>query len=50
LDTIHFDTPNGVSFLDAPAALHKYRTTLDRIEAFALTAEKTRDFLYGIAK
>jgi transcriptional regulator with XRE-family HTH domain len=49
LDTLNFDTPNGASFLDAPAALLKYRSTLDRIEEFALTAEKSRDFLHGIA-
>lgn len=49
LDTVHFDTQAGISFLDAPSVLRKYRDTLDRIEGISLSAGKTRDFLRDVA-
>jgi transcriptional regulator with XRE-family HTH domain len=50
LDTIQFDTPLGISLLDAPAVLNKYRITLDRIEELTLTPERSQDFVRDIMK
>lgn len=50
LDTVHFDTPAGVTFLEAPEALDRHRIIMDKIEELSLSVEKTRDFLLGIAK
>lgn len=50
LDTVQFDTPTGILLMDAPAALNKHRSTLNRIEELALTEEKTRDFVRDILK
>ncbi|MFE0689234.1 helix-turn-helix domain-containing protein [Streptomyces xiamenensis] len=50
LDTVHFDTPTGVQFLDAPTATRKYRSMMDRLEELSLPVEKTRDFVREISK
>jgi transcriptional regulator with XRE-family HTH domain len=50
LDTVQFDTPLGISLLDAPAVLNKYRNTLDRIEELTLTPEESRDFVDDVMK
>jgi transcriptional regulator with XRE-family HTH domain len=50
LDTVQLDAPNDILLLDVPAALHKYRITLDRVERLSLTVEKTRDLLHNVMK
>ncbi|WP_274560179.1 helix-turn-helix domain-containing protein [Streptomyces spiramyceticus] len=50
LDTVHLDQSHGSALLDAEAQLHKYRMVLDRLKAFTLTPEKSRDFIHNIAQ
>ncbi|MBW1604620.1 helix-turn-helix domain-containing protein [Streptomyces sp. JJ66] len=50
LDTVQLDQSHGPVLLDAEAQLQKYRQLLDRLEALALTAEESRDFILGIVK
>ena len=50
LDTVYLDQAHGLAFLDADAQLHKYRTLFDRIEAIALTPEKTRDLIHNVMR
>ncbi|MBX7549488.1 Scr1 family TA system antitoxin-like transcriptional regulator [Streptomyces sp. NPDC004232] len=50
LDTIQLDQSHGVSFLDAEAQLHKYRTLFDRIDAVALSPDKTRDHIHDLMR
>jgi transcriptional regulator with XRE-family HTH domain len=50
LDTVNLDQSHGPVFLDAEAQLSKYRVTLDRLEAAALTPEKSRTFIRTILK
>ncbi|MEV7420496.1 helix-turn-helix transcriptional regulator [Streptomyces sp. NPDC089919] len=45
LDTVHLDQSHGPVLLDAESQLAKYRTLLDRMEATALGAEKSREFI-----
>lgn len=50
LDTVQLDQSHGVAFLDAEAQLHKYRTLFDRIEAVALSPDKTRDLIHHLMR
>ncbi|MEU6231217.1 helix-turn-helix transcriptional regulator [Streptomyces sp. NPDC047042] len=50
LDTIQLDQSHGVAFLDAEAQLHKYRTLFERIEAVALSPEKTRELIHHVMR
>ncbi|RZB18232.1 XRE family transcriptional regulator [Streptomyces sp. F001] len=50
LDTVQLDQSHGATFLDAEAQLHKYRTLLARIEAVALSPEKTRDLIHDVMR
>jgi transcriptional regulator with XRE-family HTH domain len=50
LDTVYLDQAHGLAFLDADAQLHKYRTLFDRIEALALSPEKTRDLIHHVMR
>ncbi|MEU5598619.1 helix-turn-helix transcriptional regulator [Streptomyces sp. NPDC020298] len=45
LDTVNLDQSHGPVFLDSEAQLDKYRVLLDRMEASALSPEKSRDFI-----
>ncbi|MGW0754892.1 helix-turn-helix domain-containing protein [Streptomyces sp. NPDC002814] len=48
LDTVQLDQSHGAAFLDAESQLHKYRTLFERIEAVALSPEKTRDLIHHL--
>ena len=48
LDTVYLDQSHGPVFLDADAQLHKYRTLFDRVEAIALSPEKSRDLIHPV--
>ncbi|MBO4258416.1 helix-turn-helix domain-containing protein [Streptomyces griseorubiginosus] len=50
LDTVQLDQSHGVAFLDAEAQLHKYRTLFARIEAVALSPDKTRDLIHRLMR
>ncbi|MBE8478178.1 helix-turn-helix domain-containing protein [Streptomyces justiciae] len=50
LDSVHLDQSHGPVFLDAEAQLHMYRTLLDRMEANALPATKSRNLIHHIAQ
>lgn len=50
LDTVLLDSDHGCEFLDAEAQLQRYRSVLDRMEACALTPQKSRDFIRRLAK
>ncbi len=50
LDTVQLDQSHGAVFLGAEAQLHKYRTLLDRIEAVALSPDKTRDLIHDVMR
>lgn len=50
LDTVHLDTVHGPAFVDSPTPLTNYRTVLDLMESFALPPEKSRDFIWNIAR
>lgn len=50
LDTVQLDQSHGVAFLDAEAQLHKYRRLFERIEAVALSPEKTRDLIHNVMR
>ena len=50
LDTVQLDQSHGVAFLDAEAQLHKYRTLFDRIEAVALSPDKTRSLIHSLMR
>lgn len=50
LDTVQLDTEHGSDFLYAPAQLERYRTFMDRFEAVALNADRSRDVLNEIAE
>ncbi|GAB2911436.1 helix-turn-helix domain-containing protein [Streptomyces mayteni] len=50
LDTVQFDSPIDTVLVDAPAALGKYRKTLDRIEECSLDVAKSRDFLRDMSE
>ncbi|MFC9948284.1 helix-turn-helix domain-containing protein [Streptomyces pratensis] len=50
LDSVNLDQSHGPVFLDAEAQLEKYGVLLRRIEAIALTPEKSREFVHTIAR
>jgi transcriptional regulator with XRE-family HTH domain len=50
LDTVNLDQSHGPVFLDAEAQLDKYRVLLDRMEAAALTPERSQTFVRNILK
>ncbi|MFE0120625.1 helix-turn-helix domain-containing protein [[Kitasatospora] papulosa] len=50
LDSVNLDQSHGPVFLDAEEQLQKYRVLLSRIEAIALSPEKSRDFIHTIAR
>ncbi|MFJ9589190.1 Scr1 family TA system antitoxin-like transcriptional regulator [Streptomyces acidicola] len=50
LDTVQLDQSHGVAFLDAEAQLHKYRTLFERIDAVALSQEKTRALVHTLMR
>ncbi|MEU9986387.1 helix-turn-helix transcriptional regulator [Streptomyces sp. NPDC007971] len=50
LDTVHLDQSHGPVFLDAEAQLNKYRVLLKRMEAKALSPEKSREMIHSIAQ
>ncbi|MCP3821026.1 helix-turn-helix transcriptional regulator [Streptomyces sp. A3M-1-3] len=50
LDTVQLDQSHGMTLLDAEAQLNKYRQVLARLEAIALDAAESRDFIHTIAK
>ncbi|MFF4500056.1 helix-turn-helix domain-containing protein [Streptomyces sp. NPDC001401] len=50
LDTVNLDQSHGPVFLDTEAQLSKYRVTLDRLEAAALTPEESQRFIHTILK
>ncbi|MFE7947582.1 DUF5753 domain-containing protein [Streptomyces sp. NPDC057426] len=50
LDTVVLDTDHGCEFLDAEAQLDRYRSVLDRMEAQALSPERSRDLIRCIAQ
>ncbi|MGC0312330.1 transcriptional regulator with XRE-family HTH domain [Kitasatospora acidiphila] len=50
LDTVQVDASYGAQILDQPARLARYRATLERIEAIALSEEDSRGFIRSIMK
>jgi transcriptional regulator with XRE-family HTH domain len=50
LDTVYLDQAHGLAFLDAHAQLDKYRTLFDRVEAIALSPEKTQDLIHALLR
>jgi transcriptional regulator with XRE-family HTH domain len=50
LDTVNLDQSHGPVFLDAEAQLDKYRVTLNRLEAAALTPGESQQFIHNIIK
>ncbi|MEU5403193.1 helix-turn-helix transcriptional regulator [Streptomyces sp. NPDC005963] len=50
LDTVQLDATHGVIFLDSPAQLKNYRSLLDRMNAKALPARESSDFIYQIVE
>ncbi|MET7792172.1 DUF5753 domain-containing protein, partial [Streptomyces sp900116325] len=50
LDSVNLDQSHGPVFLDAEEQLQKYRVLLSRIEAIALSPEKSRDFIHTVAR
>ncbi|MDI3390430.1 helix-turn-helix transcriptional regulator [Streptomyces sp. B-S-A8] len=50
LDTVHLDQSHGLTFLDAEAQLHKYRSLFQRLETVALAPDKTQDLIAQIIR
>jgi transcriptional regulator with XRE-family HTH domain len=50
LDTVQIDTPHGAEFIDAPAQLHRYRATLERVDSAALPQDASLDLIRRIAQ
>ncbi|WP_330458609.1 helix-turn-helix transcriptional regulator [Streptomyces sp. NBC_00820] len=50
LDTVNLDQSHGPVFLEAESQLDKYRVTLDRLEAAALSPEESQGFIHDILK
>lgn len=48
LDTVQLDAEHGFVLVHTDAALMKYRTVLDRMEAMSLTPVQSRDFITSI--
>jgi len=50
LDTVVLDSDHACTFLDAEAQLARYRAVLDRMEARALSPERSRDLIHRAAR
>ncbi|MDT0377620.1 helix-turn-helix transcriptional regulator [Streptomyces sp. DSM 42041] len=50
LDTVQRDTAHGSGFVHAAAELVRLRKLFDKVEAMALDADASRDFLYGLTR
>ncbi|MFI2434769.1 helix-turn-helix domain-containing protein [Streptomyces sp. NPDC018693] len=50
LDTVVRDAPHGSVFVDSEAQLSAYRTRLRKVEEASLTPDRSRDFIYKLAK
>jgi transcriptional regulator with XRE-family HTH domain len=50
LDTVVRDVPHGSAFIDSEAQLSAFRTRFRRVEAVSLDSERSRDFIYRLAK
>ncbi|MDT3395555.1 helix-turn-helix transcriptional regulator [Streptomyces sp. B1866] len=50
LDTVLLEQSHGSLLLDAAAQLEKYRMVIDKMEATALAADESRDFIREIAQ
>ncbi|MFB7222055.1 helix-turn-helix domain-containing protein [Streptomyces sp. NPDC056227] len=48
LDTVSLDQSHGPALVDAEAELEAYRLLLARMEAVALTPDKSRDFIHSL--
>jgi hypothetical protein len=48
LDTVQLDAKHGFVLVHTDAALMKYRTVLNRMEAMSLTPAQSRDFITSI--
>ncbi|MFJ2175132.1 MULTISPECIES: helix-turn-helix domain-containing protein [unclassified Streptomyces] len=49
LDTVQLDTDHGLTFLDAPPQLARYRIILDHIERCSLKPSESRDLIRRVA-
>lgn len=49
LDTVHLDQTHGLVYLDGAQQLADYRVLFERMEAVALSPEKSRDFIDAVA-
>ncbi|WP_158239635.1 hypothetical protein [Streptomyces carminius] len=47
---MHIDTVHGPAFVDSPTPPANYRTVLGMMEGFVLPPEKSRDFMWSIAR
>ncbi|MDT3724520.1 helix-turn-helix transcriptional regulator [Streptomyces sp. DSM 41972] len=50
LDTVVRDGPDGAVLVDSEARLTVFRTLFRRVEAVSLDPQRSRDFIYGLAK
>ncbi|RPF35635.1 helix-turn-helix transcriptional regulator [Streptomyces sp. TLI_185] len=50
LDTVVRDVPHGSAFIDSEAQLGVFRTRFRKVEAVSLEPERSRDFIYRLAK
>jgi transcriptional regulator with XRE-family HTH domain len=50
LDTVVRDVPHGSAFIDSEAQLSAFRTRFRKVEAVSLDPERSRDFIYRLAK
>ena len=50
LDTVVRDAPNGAAYIDSEAQLSALRALFRRLEATALTPERSRDLIHRVAK
>ncbi|MFB7907373.1 helix-turn-helix domain-containing protein [Kitasatospora sp. NPDC001309] len=50
LDTVQTDLAHGVMFFDAPADLAKHRAIFERMDALALSDERSRDLIQSVKK
>ncbi|MFI6282665.1 helix-turn-helix domain-containing protein [Streptomyces sp. NPDC050988] len=48
LDTVHLDQSHGLTFLDAEAQLRKYRHLFEKLNAVALSPDRTRDLIHAV--
>lgn len=50
LDTVVRDAPHGTVFVDSEAQLSSFRRLFHRVKAMSLEPERSRDFIYKLAK